>query len=96
MPFSSHESTMSVKTSTFESWKKTNKYLPTDCFNTILTCWDLQDVGSKITGNKCVHHYWFQNLKSSAVAEHVRSKLIHYWQPGKNSKSLTKKPRDSG
>ena len=35
---------------------------------------------------------WFPRIwKSSAVAEHVRSKLIHYWQPGKNFKSLDKK-----
>ena len=53
---------MSVKTSTFESWKKTNKYLPIYCLNIILTCQDLQEVGGKITSNKCVH-YRFQEFE---------------------------------
>ena len=63
MPFLSHESVMSVKTSTFESWRKTKKYLPVDCFNTILTCWDLQDVGSKIIGNNVFIITGSKNLK---------------------------------
>ena len=68
---------MSVKTSTFKSWKKTNNYLPTDSLNTTLTSRDLQEVGSKIT-RKNVFIRGSKNLKSSAIAEHVESKLIHY------------------
>ena len=57
-----HESVMSDKTSTFESWKKTNKYLPIYSLNTILTYRDLQEVGGEITRNKCVH-YRFQEFE---------------------------------
>lgn len=65
---------MSVKASTFESWKKANKYLTIDSTNTVLTCgickkWvaKLPGTNAFITGSK--------NLKSSAVADHVQSKL---------------------
>ena len=57
-----HESVMSLKTSTFESWKKTKKYLPIYSLNTILTCQDLKEVGGEITRNKCVH-YRFQEFE---------------------------------
>ena len=98
MPLSSHESATYVKTSTFESWKKTNKYLPTDCFSTILTCaWDLQDMGSKITGNKCVHHYRFQEFENhQPLLNTYEANLFIIGSREKNLKALTKKPRDSG
>ena len=35
---------------------------------------DLQEVGSKFTGNKCIHHR-SENLKSLAVSEHAKSKM---------------------
>ena len=94
MPLSSRESATYVKTSTFESWKKTNKYLPIDCFSTILTCaWDLQDMGSKITGNKCVHHYRFQEFENHQplLNTYEANLFIIGMQPGKNVKSLDKK-----
>ena len=93
MPLSSRESATYVKTSTFESWKKTNKYLPIDCFNTILTCWDWQDMGSKITGNKYVHHYGFQEFENHQplLNTYEANLFIIGMQPGKNVKSLDKK-----
>ena len=69
-----HQSVMSLKLSTFQSWKKANKYLMTDSTNTSLTCgicnhWaaNLQGTNSFITGSK--------NLKSSALSEHAKSKM---------------------
>ena len=63
-----------VKTATFENWKKTNKYLQLDATKKILTCdicvkWKAKLPGTNafITGST--------NLKSSAVTEHVKSKL---------------------
>ena len=34
----------------------------------------MQEVGSKFTGNKCIHH-GSKNLKSLAVSEHAKSKM---------------------
>ena len=72
---------MSVKTSTFEHWNKTKKYLPIInqlliLSNMILTWWDLQ-VGGKITGNKCVH-YGFQEFEIASP----------YWTRTKQTYSL--------
>ena len=36
--FAIHQSVMSLNLSTFQSWKKANKYLTIDSSNTILTC----------------------------------------------------------
>ena len=65
---------MSLKLSTFQSWKKANKYLTIDSTNTVLTCgickkWaaNFQGTNAFITGSK--------NLKSSAVSEHAKSKM---------------------
>lgn len=97
MPLWSHESAMSLKTSTFESWEKTNKYLRIDCFNTILTCWDWQDIGSKITENKYVHHYGFQEFENhQPLLNTYEANLFIIGSREKILKALTKKPRVSG
>ena len=63
-----------VKTATFENWKKTNKYLQLDATKKMLTCdicvkWKAKLPGTNafITGST--------NLKSSAVTQHVKSKI---------------------
>lgn len=65
---------MSLQASTFEKWKKTNKYLEIDSSNKVITCgvckkWATKLPGTSafITGSK--------NLKSSAVGDHERSGL---------------------
>ena len=65
---------MSLKESTFLSWKRNNEYLRIDSSRSVLTCdicikWKSKLSGSNafITGSK--------NLKSSAVNEHAQSKL---------------------
>ena len=64
----------SVKLTTFQNWKKSNKYLQIDSARKILTCdicikWKARLSGTNafISGSS--------NFKSSAVSEHVQSKL---------------------
>ena len=71
-----HESVMLVKTSKFESWKKTNKYLPNDPNMPGFAKGGWRNYQEQMCGS--------YNLKLSAIAEHIQSKLIHYQQPGKN------------
>ena len=62
--------------------KRKNKYLPIDSFK----LYDPYTLGFA-KGRR--QNYQEQmcgsyNLKLSAIAEHIQSKLIHYQQPGKN------------
>ena len=91
--FATHELAMMVKTSTFKSWKKTNKFV---CHNYFFkydpNMRDLQDVGGEITGNKRIH-YGFQEFEIiNHCWTHMKQTYLLSFDANVASFSLAKSP----